>query len=340
MRHVNIPIFIPHLGCPNQCVFCNQRTISGTVLFDPGEVPGLIDRALATADGAECEIAFFGGSFTGIDRSLMIYLLDTAQHYVDTGKTVGIRMSTRPDYISEEIVGILKNYTVTQVELGIQSMSDSVLEKSKRGHTAADTIRAVKMLTGSGFEVVGQMMIGLPGASPEDEIYTADMICDMGCTAARIYPTIVFRDTELDGMYLSGKYSPLTVDEAVSRSAQALAVFEKRGVKCIRIGLCDSENLRSDETYSAGPSHPAMGELVGGRLFLTRMIAAACDALSHGEKIAGRVMLAECPRGSVSKVTGNKKTNETYLKKEFKIKKLKTIEKDEIIGYNIKVSFI
>lgn len=340
MRHINIPVFIPHLGCPNQCVFCNQRSISGTVSFDPEKLPSIIEEALSTAEDAECEIAFFGGSFTGIDRSLMIKLLDAAQSYVASGRVVGVRMSTRPDYISEDIIGILKNYTVTQVELGIQSMSDGVLKASKRGHTADDTRRAVGMLTEAGFEVVGQMMIGLPGSSATDEIYTAEQICGMGCRAARIYPTVVFKDTELDSMYASGEYTPLSLGEAVKRSAGALEVFASRGVRCIRIGLCDSENLHSDETYSAGPTHPAIGELTESALYLSKMRELIDRDVSDGGRTEGRTLYVECPRGAVSKIIGNGKVNEKTLKKEFGIKRIKTIEKDETIGYNIKVWFI
>ena len=340
MRHVNIPVFIPHLGCPNQCVFCNQRTISGTVSFDPASVSETIEDALSTSQDAVCEIAFFGGSFTGIDRSLMIRLLDTAQSYVDSGHVIGIRMSTRPDYIDEEITEILKNYTVTQVELGIQSMSDRVLGISKRGHTSEDSVRALVLLNDSGFKTVGQMMIGLPGATPDDEILTARLICDGGCVAARIYPTVVFKDTELDLMYSSGLYRPLSVEEAVARSADVLKVFDERGLMCLRIGLCDSENLHSNETYSAGPSHPAIGELVEGRVFLLRISEAVRRLVSDGADPSGRTLVIECPRGAVSKVVGNRKANSDLLKKEFEIKKIKTIENDGLLGYNIKVSFI
>ena len=190
MKHVNIPIFIPHLGCPNQCIFCNQRYISGTLQFDESTVENSINDVLSSvSDECECEIAFFGGSFTGIDRDLMIRLLDTAQKYVDVGRVCGIRMSTRPDYISEEIVSILKRYTITYVELGIQTMNDTVLEKLKRGHKHTDTVNAARILTHNGIKFVGQMMVGLPYATPYDEIYCAEMICKLGASASRIYPT-------------------------------------------------------------------------------------------------------------------------------------------------------
>ncbi len=321
------------------CVFCNQRTISGVRKFDPETVPHLIEEALATCGGAECEIAYFGGSFTGIERSLMVSLLDIAESYVKDGKVVGTRMSTRPDYIDEDVVDILKKYTVTQIELGIQSMSDKVLEMSGRGHTADDTRRAVLLLKENGFDVVGQMMIGLPGSEAGDEIDTAREICSMGCSAARIYPTIVFKDTELDRMYARGEYTPLTVDDAAERSASVLEIFDENGVGCLRIGLCDSEELHGDSSYSAGPLHAALGEIVMSRLFLRRIISGISE-LAKDTAVCGRSLLIECPRGCVSKVIGNRKENVAAISSEFGIKRIKTIENDDLIGYNIKVSLI
>lgn len=334
-KHINIPIFIPHLGCPNMCVFCNQRLISGTSEFDESTVTPQIEAALSTAGGRRAEIAFFGGSFTGIDRALMIRLLDTAQRYVDSGKVSGIRMSTRPDYIDTERVEILKEYTVSQVELGIQSMSDEVLRVSKRGHTAHDVEQAVSLLVSAGFEVVGQMMAGLPASREEDEIMTAEKICDMGCAASRIYPTVVFKGTELEKMYLSGEYSPLTDSEAADRCSEVLEVFASRGIPCLRIGLCDSENLHSESTYSAGPNDPAIGEAAMSRLFYRKIAAELEKTGVDGDK----TLYVECPRGSVSKIVGNRRENRERLLKQFGIKRLKTIEKDDLIGYNIKVLF-
>lgn len=339
MKHINIPVFIPHVGCPNECVFCNQRLISGTVEFVEQDVGKIIDAAVATSEGAEREIAFFGGSFTGIDRSLMIRLLDTAESYVKCGAAIGIRMSTRPDYIDEDIVSILKQYTVTQVELGIQSMSDEVLSKCQRGHTSADTIKAVRLLRRSGFSVVGQMMIGLPGSYVKDEIETAVAICKLGCDAARIYPTVVFKGTELEDMLISGEYVPLTVDEAVERSAAVLEVFDGAGINCLRIGLCDSENLHGDETYAAGPNHPALGELVINRLFLSKIEKEVDIALETGLRVDGGTLTVICPPGAASKIIGNKKRNLIKLMDKYKIKKLKTIENEEYLRYNIKVLF-
>ena len=193
--HRNIPIFVPHLGCPNMCVFCNQKKISGHEKADFSSVKDEIEKALETVP-ADCEvqIAFFGGSFTGIDREDMIYLLETAKEFIDRGRVDSIRLSTRPDYIDEEILDILLKYKVKTIELGIQSMDDGVLLKSGRGHTAKDTERACALINSYGFELVGQMMTALPGSAPEKEIYTAKRICEMGAKGARIYPTVVVGD--------------------------------------------------------------------------------------------------------------------------------------------------
>lgn len=338
MKHINIPVFIPHLGCPNLCVFCNQRTISGTSFFNENKVKEIIDEVLLTCNNAEAEIAYFGGSFTGIDRKLMLRLLDTAQSYVGEGKVIGIRMSTRPDYIDNEIVEILKNYTISQVELGIQSMSDCVLYSSKRGHTAKKTKEAITLLINAGFDVVGQMMIGLPGADIDDEIMTAEAICDLGCKASRIYPTVVFKDTELYSMMKNGTYSPLTLEDAVERSAQVLGIFERRGVNCLRIGLCDSDNLHSETSYAAGPNHSALGELVMSRVFYNRISAELEKLKSKGTELSKHALKIECSRGAVSKVIGNKKCNKLKISHVYNINKLNVVENPELLGYNVRIS--
>lgn len=324
MRHINIPIFIPHLGCPNQCIFCNQRHISGAQGFDVDLVKQTIDETLSTVRcDDECEIAFFGGSFTGIDRTLMIKLLDIAEEYVKCKKVVGIRMSTRPDYISREIICILKRYTLTCVELGIQSMNDKVLEYLKRGHTVEDTYLAAKLLKENNIPFVGQMMIGLPKATKEDEIYCAEQICFLGAFAARIYPTVVFRQTELENIVNRGEYAPLTLDEAVERSAAVLKIFRENDVNCIRIGLSDSENLHSHETYLAGPNSPSIGEMVKSKLIFDDL---CLDLSDLKERIANKVIYITCPRGLVSQIIGHKRKNIKELKNKFGLKDVLVLE--------------
>lgn len=330
-RHANIPIFIPHLGCPNDCVFCNQRTISGHLDFDPSEVVCEIENALATIDGRAAEIAFFGGSFTGIDRELMVSLLDTAQKYVDDGKVTGIRMSTRPDYINDEIIKILSHYTVNAVELGIQSTDDRVLAFCRRGHDTEASKRACRMLTDAGISLVGQMMIGLPGSTPASEVKTAEDICTFGASAARVYPTVVFRGTELCRMAQAGEYIPLSNEEAAGRSASVLDVFDRHGVTMLRVGLCASENLASDDEVFGGANHPAIGELSMSELFFRRISA----ALGKSER-PRRVILSVAP-GAVSKAVGQKKNNISRLSGSLGVKIERVCEDAELSGYEIKI---
>lgn len=334
IKHINIPVFIPHLGCPNMCVFCNQRAISGVSSFIPDMAQRVIDEALSTiSPDSMCEIAFFGGSFTGIDRGLMLSLLELAENYVDSGKVSGIRMSTRPDYINDEIISILKNYTISAVELGIQSFSEKVLSLSKRGHTPDDSRMAMKKLIDAGFTTVGQMMIGLPESKITDEIECATEICRLGASGTRIYPTVVFRDTELYEMTLRGEYQPLTVEDAVERSAAVLDVFEKNGVECLRIGLCDSDNLHSDKTYYAGPNHPALGELVYGELYYKRI----CDELDKDPPAQGSPLIIEVPRCDISAAIGQKRKNRIRIENKYSVKYVKFIENDKFSRYNIRI---
>ena len=316
-RHVNIPVFIPHLGCPNKCVFCNQRKISGVERFDVQSVRAIIDSALDTVEAdADCEIAFFGGSFTGIDRDLMISLLEIGFSYIKRGRVSSMRCSTRPDYINEEVIRILKDYGVRTVELGIQSSSDRVLLASKRGHTYEDTRRACKMIVDSGLTLGGQMMIGLPDATAEDEINTARLIVESGAKEARVYPTIVFKETELCDMTLSGGYTPLKLDEAVERSSAVLQIFIKNGVKVLRVGLCDSDNLHSEESYFAGPNHAAIGELVENELYY-KLIR---DELLKKKNCEAQMLTVFCARGHTSKVIGQNKRNKAQLIREFQLR--------------------
>lgn len=330
MSHINIPVFIPHLGCPNQCIFCNQRYISGTVQFDENKVRNVIEDVLNTVSVSdECEIAFFGGSFTGIDRALMIRLLDMAEEFVRKGRVCGIRMSTRPDYINEEIINILLGYTVTYVELGIQSMNDNVLSYLKRGHTVKDTVNAARLLREVGIPFVGQMMIGLPTATNDDEIYCAEQICALGAVASRIYPTLVFNNTELKDIAIREEYIPLSLKEAVERSRDTLEVFINHGVECIRIGLCESDNLHSEDTFFAGPNHPSIGEMVKSALYLKR-IEKSLDGYRSDS------LTVFCPKGAMSQVVGNKRKNIIYLTEKYGFKKIRVIEDEKIKSFDIK----
>ncbi len=316
-KHINIPIFIPHLGCPNDCAFCNQRSISGRTHFDISDVRRQIEEALSTSGERECEIAFFGGSFTGIDRGLMVSLLEIAEEYVRAGKVSSIRLSTRPDYISEEILDILGSYSVKTIELGIQSASDEVLAASKRGHTANDTVAACKLIRERGLSLVGQMMIGLPASTTESEIETAKLICELGACEARIYPIVILKNTHLVKMVENGEYAPLTEDELVSRSASVLSVFRTKGVKVLRIGLHSGTELNSGDEIACGYYHPAMGELVEGELYYRELERAISD-IGSAEKITVTV-----PRGELSKAIGQNGRNRSRLAEKFGLRCIK-----------------
>lgn len=336
-RHVNIPIFIPHLGCPNTCVFCNQRTISGVEKFDVQSVKAQIDSALETVeDGCECEIAFFGGSFTGIDTDLMISLLQTAYSYILDGRVESVRCSTRPDYIDENILSILKRYGVKTVELGLQSSSPDVLLRTKRGHTREDERRASELIVKSGFVLVGQMMIGLPGSNIETELETADFIISTGAQCARIYPTVVFRGTELCEMAKRGEYEPITNEEAAERAALVYERFFDAGVKVIRIGLQSSDALYDESKFYAGAAHSAMGELVLGQFYYVRIKRALADKSipPHAS------IIINVPRGAVSRAVGQKKKNKLRLIAEFSLADVRFKEDANLSDGKVAVSFI
>ena len=335
-RHVNIPIFIPHLGCPNDCVFCNQRTISGHGDFRIESVKDEIEEALSTIGAdTEREIAFFGGSFTGIDRALMTELLELAESYVKKGAVSQIRLSTRPDYIDGEILDILSRYTVKTIELGLQSLNDEVLLASKRGHDTAAALRACKLIKERGFFLIGQMMIGLPCATCEDEIKTAELICELGADGARVYPTVVFAQTELASMTERGEYKPLDLEEAVERTKNVLSIFDKYGVPCIRVGLCASENLKDASKAIAGAGHEAIGEMAMSELYYERI----CEELDKRNANGGKLVIYVAS-GAVSKAVGHKKKNREKICKKYGLESLKVLEKSELLGYNIILEYI
>jgi len=333
LRHVNIPVFIPHLGCPNDCVFCNQKRISGTNSFDIKNTDNIIKNALSTVDknNAECEVAFFGGSFTGIDRDDMIYLLETAHKYVRTGDITSIRLSTRPDYIDEEILSILKKYGVKTIELGLQSLDDGVLRVTKRGHSADCAIKACKMIKNAGFTLIGQMMIGLPKSDLQKEIYTAKTIAEL-CDGARVYPTVVLRETELCDMAKNRTYTPLCLDDAIMRTGEVLLVFDEYNKPVIRIGLQSGDELYDPEVVYGGDYHPAIGELAESYVYYKKILE---ELNKQNDDLTGKALTVFCAKGHTSKVIGQKKMNKLKVIDKFNIKSVKVVEKIDIIGYNI-----
>ncbi len=268
-KHYTIPVFVPELACPNRCVFCNQQKISGHISIptEP-EIHQQINQYLESfTEGAHIELGFFGGSFSGIPAEEQIRFLKIAQPYLEKGAIHGLRISTRPDYISEQQLNLLKKYNVSTIELGTQSLAEDVLLLSKRGHTIADVDRAASLIKAYGFSLGLQMMTGLPGDTLEKTLYTARRIVELGADNTRIYPTLVIKNTELEELYSSGLYTPLTIEQAVDRVKQLIPIFEAAGITIIRIGLHPSEGLLNGTDLVAGPFHPAFREMVESALW-------------------------------------------------------------------------
>ena len=323
MRHINIPIFIPHLGCPNACVFCNQKKISGVNHFSLSDVETTIEEVLSTTTAEDdVEIAFFGGSFTAIDRSLMIQLLEIGNSYMQKGLVKSLRCSTRPDAINDEILKILRGYGMKTIELGMQSASDRVLSKTNRGHSYMQTVSSVQLIKKYGFQLVLQMMIGLPDATIEDEVRTAEQIAKLGADGARIYPTVVFYDTELCKMARRGEYTPLTNEEAVRRSLAVLRVLHQNNIRVIRIGLCSSDTLSSADEVYGGANHPALGELVYSELYYEKIVELLSESNGHAETVTIFVN-----KGELSRAIGHKKKNKMRLMEMFSLKDIRFVER-------------
>lgn len=312
MRHFNIPVFIPGLACPYECVFCDQEKISGQHQIPPPEAVHLITaQHLQTLPqkNRRIEIAFFGGSFTGLPIKLQQQYLAAAHQWVEAGKVDGIRLSTRPDFINPRVMELLKRYSVSCVELGAQSLDEEVLKRSGRGHTAADVARAAEMILGEDIALGLQMMTGLPGDTFAKTMMTARGIADLGATSTRIYPALVIRGTPLAQLYQQGKYQPLTLEETISRSAWLLEYFESAGITVLRLGLHPSGDIHKQDLV-AGPWHPALKELV-----LTRLWQEALGQLTAADH--GRAICIRVAPGQLNAAIGHKAHNRKMLEQHF-----------------------
>ena len=274
-----IPVFVPHLGCPNDCVFCNQRSISGqTKKMTKEEAKKTIDNFLKNIKETDSkkEIAFFGGSFTAIDEKEQEELLSLAYEYVKDGKVDSIRISTRPDYIDKKVLKRLKKYKVKTIELGVQSANDYILKRSNRAHTFKDVVKASKMIRRHGFILGHQMMVGLPESNRIDEINTAKALIKLKPKIVRIYPVLVVKGTELEKEYNEGTYEPLTVVQAVETCKQLVRMFNDKGIEVIRVGLQNTDEISAPgeegSEVVAGPFHPAFRQLVESELWYDAVV--------------------------------------------------------------------
>ena len=309
MKQTNISVFVPHYGCPHRCTFCDQRSISGT------QAPPAAEEVSALLDGqaghlretdTRAEIAFFGGSFTGIDenymRSLLAAARDAVRKYPDI--YTGIRCSTRPDFIDSRILGILEEYGMTAVELGAQSMDPEVLRLNERGHSPEDVERAAAMIREHGFSLGLQMMTGLYGDKPEYCIKTAERFIAMKADTVRVYPTVILEGTRLGELYKAGKYKTFTFDETIDICAKLLRMFDAAGIPVIRLGLHASEEVEAK--MLGGVYHPALREITESRIFFE-------DMLSEMKRLGGTRFIVCTDPKNISKVSGQKKENKRKL---------------------------
>ncbi|MCI8362482.1 MAG: radical SAM protein [Clostridia bacterium] len=326
-----IPIFVPHLGCPHACVFCNQVKISGEqkqVRAD--DVKKTIEYYLDNFkdDNKLVEVAFFGGSFTAIDIDIQKELLEAANEYIERGLVNSIRISTRPDAIDKNILKILKKYNVKTIELGVQSANNYILKKAERGHTFEDVKKASKLINRYGFILGHQMMVGLPESTELDEINTAKALIKLKPKIVRIYPVLVIKGTKLEEQYDNGEYTPLTVVQAVERSKEVANLFNKKKIKIIRIGLQNTDEIcepgSKNSEVVAGPYHPAFRQLVEGEMWY--------DAIVYKiKKFNTKVKEVEIKANpeDINNIIGHKKENIEKLKATYEVDVI--VKSDETI---------
>lgn len=302
-----LPIFIPHAGCPHQCVFCNQKTISGQKNTAESGAREQIARWLQwLRPSLENEAAFYGGSFTALDSDLQERLLFLTDELLERGIIGSVRLSTRPDYIDDKKLELLKKHSVRLVELGVQSLDDRVLEAAGRGHTAADVVQAMKQLRAYNFKTGLQLMVGMPLQSFSSLQDTVAQVIKLQPDIARIYPLLVIKGTPLAESWAKGEFQPLSLKEAVRQSAWVYDQLTTNGIKVIRVGLQPDDELCAPGNILAGPFHPSMGELVQSFLLRERLT----DKLL-AVKGAAHIVIS-CPAKMESKLRGMKNSNIKY----------------------------
>ncbi|MDR0879852.1 MAG: radical SAM protein [Clostridioides sp.] len=329
-----IPIFVPHQGCPHDCIFCNQKKITG-VSTDVTEetVESVINECLEYIDrDASIEIAFFGGSFTAIDIDIQRKLLSVAKKYIDSGDVDYIRLSTRPDCIDEEILAMLKEYGVRIIELGVQSLDEKVLVDSVRGHGVDVVYKSAEMIRNAGFELGLQMMVGLPSDTEEKCIATAKAFIGMKPSCVRIYPTLVVEDTGLEKELNEGSYTPFSLEESRNIVKKLLVLYKLNEINVIRVGLQATDDIQIGEGVVDGPYHPAFRELVESDMIRDYLEYFYMERHKIEVKIEVGVN-----RKNVSKIIGNRKANVKYFADKYNIK-LMVHEMDMELD-DIKLSF-
>lgn len=313
-----IPIFVPHKGCPNDCIFCNQKKITGIQKEQTNEdVVIAIETALQTIQRQDThiEIAFFGGSFTAIEVSKQEEFLAIANRYIAKGQVDSIRISTRPDAIDQEILNRLKKYRVKVIELGVQSMDEDVLLLSNRGHDSNCVAKSAALIQKNSFFLGLQMMIGLPLDTKSKVEMTVDKFIQIKPDCVRIYPVLVIKDTALEHMYHSGLYQALDIMTAAELAKDAYVKFEESNIKVIRLGLQASDTINLEADVVAGPFHPAFGEIVQSLVYRDKIE----KYLQETNKTIEKEIIVETANRNISKVIGNNKINKSYFEEQYKL---------------------
>lgn len=333
--HYIIPIFVPHEGCPHNCVFCNQDSITGsTIKVDSSFVEKTILDYLKTINkkNSVIEVSFFGGTFTAIKKDKQIELLTVAKKYKEMGLINSIRLSTRPDYIDNEILDNLKKYSVDIIELGVQSLDDAVLIKSGRGHSKEDVIYASNLIKEYGFVLGHQIMVGLPGDSFEKDLFTANMIVKLKPAIVRIYPSLVIKNTPMEKMFLSGEYKPYTLDESIEVCKKIYSIFVVNNINIIRIGLQPTDEINVGKEIVAGPFHPSFRELIEGSIYKDMIL----DELLENPSDEFKIIINS---KEISKLYAYRKKFFIDMKKHLKTSNVKVIQDGQLQRGTVKIIF-
>jgi histone acetyltransferase (RNA polymerase elongator complex component) len=321
-----IPFFLRNRGCRHRCVFCSERVTGGEGAADLPEAffRETVEGHLRTGGGkGNAEIAFYGGTFLEMEESLQRRLLRFAAPYVEDGKVRSVRVSTRPDSITDERLRFLSGNHVQTIEIGAQSLVDAVLENARRGHTAGDVRKAVRSSLARGFRTGVHLMTGLPGEREEDFLRTVGEVEELRPHMVRIHPVLVFRNTALAEDFRSGAYVPLSLEEAVSRCSLAMERFERAGISVIRVGLQETDTLK--EELIAGPHHPALRHVIESARFLEKAKRLLSD-LPPGTE-GGRAVFRVSP-GDGSSFRGVRRENLKILRNLFPLVNI-VIREDE-----------
>ena len=336
-----IPIFVPHLGCPNSCTFCNQKTISGQAKqVTAKEVKETIEYYLSNFkdDNKYVEVAFFGGSFTGIEEEVQEELLQAAFEFIKQKKVNSIRISTRPDYIDKKILKRLKKYKVKTIELGVQSTNDYILARCQRGHTFEDVKKASKLIRRKHFILGHQMMVGLPESTKLDEINTTKSLIKLKPKIVRIYPVLVIKGTKLEEEYRNNEYIPLTVNQAVERCKEIVTLFNKKNIRVIRIGLQNTNTIdepgHNESEVVAGPYHPAFRQLVESSMWYDSVVE---EIKQFNTKV--KLVQVRANPVNINHIIGHKKENIEKLNQIYDVE-VKVVADEKIKPGHFKVEIL